>query len=146
MKTVKLYLFVAIIGCCFISCNKDNGNGPKDNSLAEKIIGTWQFHELIEDGEVIDLGPCVSQSTYEFTENGILNITFVRPDEFNEEECDVGTTSGEWEYVNGNKFKLITDDGTGIQEIIFSENYTVITFVTDQSDGSTQILSLTKIE
>ena len=143
MKTLKIYLLIVCTGLSAISCSNDDSDEIKDNTLQEKIIGTWQFHKFIEDGEEVDLGNCVSQSTYKFAENGILTITFVQPDEFNEEECNTGTSTGEWEYISGNNFKFTTNGQSGLQEIMFSENYSLITVTVN---GSSDILTLKKID
>lgn len=143
MKTLKFYLVLVLMGLCCISCSKDDSSGGEDLSLDEKIVGKWQFDEIIDsDGELVDMGVCISQSTYEFKENGNWILTFVRPDEFNEEECDVGTTNGEWEYVADNNFKITSNEESVLQEIQFSENYTRISIT---SDDSLDKISLIKI-
>lgn len=144
MKKLVLLLLVPI---CF-ACSKEDDPAPAKDLFETKLIGTWQFHKMVEDGEVIEMGPCISQTTYEFTKDGFLNVTSFFPNELDDKECEEVRLTGFWEYMGENKIKYTAKDDptdSDVQEFVFSENYTVLSFTTEYDDGMIETISLIKV-
>lgn len=147
MKNYKIYLIVIIFCLCNISCSKEDDTVvPIQDNFETKLIGTWQFHKMVENGEVVEMGPCISQTTYEFLKDGTMMMNLLLPDEMNNGECDTITQHGKWEMPTENTIKTTVNGEITVEEIVFSEDNTVFSVTTEYDDGMIETLSLIKIK
>jgi len=136
----KNFLYVALFfvaGLTFSCSSDDDNNNDIPASLAEQLIGKWEFHQegTIDDGvEWIDDYNHLCATTkdnIEFKSNGQATVSFY------DSSCDVDTETAPFSVLNG---KLTTIDGEGTAEI--SGN--ILKFKIETSPGYGDILIFKK--
>lgn len=118
-KTISyLLLLMFMIASC-----SDDDSVTQDETLSEKLIGTWYVDKVIENGVEQDLDECFKESNVQFFENGTYNIEGkANNDDFT--DCIIVTqSSGDWELIDNNtKLKFIEQGEENIINIDFEEN------------------------
>lgn len=141
MKTLKTFVCIAFIGLCFASCSDDD---KSKSEPGDKIVGTWKIEKMVEDGDVLDLGPCTPKSRLEFKNDGTYFFkTYFGNDETN---CTEDTTTGEWEYLGDNQYKTTEPgDDSDTVEIIFATHGNSFTTTSDNGDGTNSTITYTRV-
>ena len=104
-----------------VSCSDDD-NVSVDETLSEKLIGTWYVDKIIENGVEQDISECISKSNMQFFENGTYNIEAkVYNDDFT--DCIIAVqSSGDWELVDNTKLKFIEQGEENFLNFEIDEN------------------------
>lgn len=104
-----------------VSCSDDD-NVSVDETLSEKLIGTWYVDKIIENGVEQDINECISESNMQFFENGTYNIEAkVYNDDFT--DCIIAVqSSGDWELVDNTKLKFIEQGEENFLNFEIEEN------------------------
>ncbi|HET8809431.1 MAG TPA: lipocalin family protein [Flavobacteriaceae bacterium] len=144
MKILKPLVCLLFLSLVFSSCSNDDDVVLDKNG--EKIIGTWRLFEIVEDGEPLNMGTCLPQSTVEFKAEGIFVANLVSDEPNEGGGCLEQTNTGQWKYLGDNEFETTSDGETEIQKIIFSENGTVFGITTEYDDGAIVVDSFVKID
>lgn len=108
MKFIPKTYLIALFSIFIISCSSDDDNG--DNSLSEaefkaKIVGVWQIFSVIEDGEELQNEGCVTDTTFEFTENNEFLAEYSVDDDINPGECVENSVQESWTYLGNNRIE-----------------------------------------
>jgi hypothetical protein len=139
------------MGILFISCsNDDDSVSNPDNNLTveEQLIGFWTRDSFEDETGVIDLSECDKQTTAEYTEGGIYNLTvYVDNDDFT--GCEVALqTSANWELLSDTELKVFNDQQEIVSdiEIETNNNETFLTITDNFEDGSFDINVFKKVD
>ncbi len=148
IKHIFVVLFVSIL---FISCSNDDDtvSNPSDNlTVEEQLIGFWTRESFENESGVSELTECDKQTTQEFTENNILNLTvYVDNDDFT--GCEVVLqTSANWELLSDTELKVFNVQQEIVSDIEIEtiNNETFLTVTDNFEDGSFSINVFKKVE
>ncbi len=103
----KLSLITLILTLSF-SCSSDDNSG--ENSLSEeefkaKIVGVWQIFSVIENGEELQNEGCITNTTFEFTENNEFLADYSVDDDINPDECIESSIEDIWLYLGDSRIE-----------------------------------------
>ena len=115
MKKVFLIIKLVVILSIIISCSSD------DDSQSDPLVGTWKLIEFTSNGRTTILEGCVTETTYEFKENGTFLIQ-VYNENIDNNCVIIDTSNGEWNNKNGNiyEFKADSSDTFTEAEVVFT--------------------------
>jgi hypothetical protein len=124
------------------SCSSDDDNG--NNSLSEeefkaKIVGVWQIFSVIEDGEEFQNEGCITNTTFEFTENNEFLADYSVDDDTNSEECVESSVEDIWLYLGDSRIESPAFEQ--VTEIQFEgDNRMLLPSPETEEDPYTQVL------
>jgi len=148
IKHLFVIIFVSIL---LISCSSDDdsASNPSDNlTVEEQLIGFWTRESFENESGVSELTECDKQTTQEFTENNILNLTvYVDNDDFT--GCEVALqSSANWELLSDTELKVFNDQQEIVSDIEIEtiNNETFLTVTDNFDDGTFSINVFKKVE
>jgi hypothetical protein len=142
MKLISKLCLVALILMFSFSCSSDDDNG--NNSLSEeefkaKIVGVWQIFSVIEDGEEFQNEGCITNTTFEFTENNEFLADYSVDDDTNSEECVESSVEDIWLYLGDSRIESPAFEQ--VTEIQFEgDNRMLLPSPETEEDPYTQVL------
>jgi|GEM_PF-2170444 hypothetical protein len=142
MKLISKLCLVALILMFSFSCSSDDDNG--NNSLSEeefkaKIVGVWQIFSVIEDGEEFQNEGCITNTTFEFTENKEFLADYSVDDDTNSEECVESSVEDIWLYLGDSRIESPAFEQ--VTEIQFEgDNRMLLPSPETEEDPYTQVL------
>ena len=126
VKSLEKLLLIFLISLVSFSCNDDDDSTPTptpDDPLdaqATLLNGTWKVKDsnsVTKDGTIVDVFTTMSLTITGGTKDG-GNFTT----DHNEDSCtEVWPNSGTWTFQNGDKNKLLRNDGV-VMSISVTEN------------------------
>ncbi len=147
----KYHFLIIFLSLLFASCSSDDdsASNPSDNlTVEEQLIGFWTRESFEDESGVSDLSECDKQTTQEFTEDNILNLTvYVDNDDFT--GCEVALqTSANWELLSETELKVSNDQQEIVSDIEINtiNNETFLTVTDNFDDGSFNINVFKKVE
>ena len=148
---IKHQFLIIFVGILLISCSSDDDSvsNPDSNlTIEEQLIGFWTRESFEDESGVSELTECDKQTTQEFTENNILNLTvYVDNDDFT--GCDLALqTSANWELLSDTELKVFNDQQEIVSDIEIEtiNNETFLTVTDNFDDGSFAINVFKKVE
>ena len=125
MKITHKTLLIAFVSTLILSCSSDDDNIDNSNSLSEeefksKIVGVWQIYSVIEDGEEFQNEGCITNTTFEFTQNNEFLADYSVDDDNNPGECIESSVEDTWSYLGNSQIESPAFDR--VTEIEFEGN------------------------
>lgn len=137
--------YLLLLMLMMASCSDDD-KVSVDETLSEKLIGTWYINKVIENGVEQDLNECIKEGNVQFFENGTYNIEAkVFNDDFT--DCTIAAqSSGDWELIDNNtKIKFIEQGEENIIDFELEENNSGNTLITtNQTDNGSYVTEYKK--
>lgn len=127
-----IVLFVATLSLCITSCGSDD-----DGVSQDALIGSWQFSQEFENGELITSDPCDLQDVLTFNADGSFTGRFFEDDGTG--TCvELEGVTGTWENGGNNVYSFTSDGETDTETITFSANTFSIEY-SETFEGTTTV-------
>lgn len=126
----RTYLMLCTL-LLLVACNNSDDNN--DNSMADPIIGLWEYSTQFLNGVETTVNDC-QLSTIEFTSSG--NRTDLYYDDTSGDCIVVDTVVMTWEFVENNTYQFTQNGFSFTETVTFENNTNTLNLVSSDSNGN----------